>query len=118
MAAAEETRAEGPTTSMDSNADGIPGVKTPGPKLRLEFTCECDDCKKLKESERRVIKHISKKSYEEGVVLVYCDSDSMHLIADNLCWFGDEPSNIETILAEKQQATVSQLQKDGLVDIV
>jgi LSD1 subclass zinc finger protein len=41
-------------------------------------------------------------SYERGVVIVRCAKcASLHLIADNLKWFGEDASNVETILAEK-----------------
>ena len=44
----------------------------------------------------------SRKSYEEGVVLIRCENcDSLHLIADNLGWFEDESVNIEQIMARK-----------------
>jgi protein import protein ZIM17 len=44
---------------------------------------------------------ISKKSYDNGIVVVRCDCcDKQHLIADNLGWFGPH-KNIEEILAER-----------------
>jgi protein import protein ZIM17 len=45
---------------------------------------------------------MSKKSYEQGVVLITCDGcKKRHLIADNLGWFGPGRENIETILREQ-----------------
>jgi protein import protein ZIM17 len=44
----------------------------------------------------------SKDSYTKGVVLIRCEGcDNLHLIADNLGWFKDSKSNIETIMKEK-----------------
>ena len=97
-------------------SEAVPGVKTPGAKLRLEFTCTSSECELNDEKDRRVIKNISKKSYEQGVVLVYCPCDNLHLIADNLCWFGDEPSNIESII-EQKTAEIDKLKAEGLLEI-
>jgi hypothetical protein len=96
----------------------VPGVKTPGPKLRLEFTCTYGGCELPAgdEAGKRVVKTISKNSYETGVVLVYCPCDKMHMIADNLCWFDDEPSNIETIMTAREEE-VAALCKEGIMDI-
>ena len=47
-------------------------------------------------------KSMSKRSYEQGVVLITCDGcKNRHLIADNLGWFGEEGANVESILQEK-----------------
>lgn len=47
---------------------------------------------------------MSKKSYQEGVVLIRCDGcDNLHLIADNLGWFEDKKINIVEILKRKEE---------------
>ena len=44
----------------------------------------------------------SKDSYTKGVVLVRCEGcDNLHLVADNLGWFEDGATNVETILKEQ-----------------
>ncbi|RUS92235.1 hypothetical protein EGW08_000088, partial [Elysia chlorotica] len=65
------------------------------PKMGIIFKCKiCGD---------RNAQSFSKKSYEEGVVIVKCNNcNNNHLIADNLGWFQDvEGRNIEEILASK-----------------
>lgn len=82
----------------------IKKLKTGGYSL-LGFTCthKSEDFKCLQSDEnRRSFKTISKKSYSEGVVLVKCKCEKLHLIADNLGWFGDEP-NIEEIMKNKNE---------------
>lgn len=82
----------------------IDKIKT-GDYSLLSFTCthksKTNDftCNKTEE-ERRSVKAISKQAYKEGVVLVKCDCEKLHLIADNLGWFGEE-KNIEEILKTK-----------------
>jgi hypothetical protein len=36
-----------------------------------------------------------------GIVLVKCDCKKLHLIADNLDWFGSGKTNIEDILSSR-----------------
>ena len=47
-------------------------------------------------------KFFTKSAYHRGVVLIRCDGcANVHLIADNLKWFGDENVNVESIMKEK-----------------
>ncbi len=49
--------------------------------------------------ETRQNRSFSKSAYHEGVVIVRCEScDNLHLIADNLKWFDDKPSNVEDFM--------------------
>lgn len=77
--------------------------------MALAFSCgRCD---------ARVAKSFSKQAYEQGVVIITCPGcGGRHLIADNLGWFGDKASNIETILKERGDE-VTRLQADGDLDI-
>jgi protein import protein ZIM17 len=44
---------------------------------------------------------MSKASYTKGVVLVRCPGcENLHLMADNLGWFG-KPGSVESFLAER-----------------
>ena len=74
----------------------VGGVKTPGPKMSMTFTCTV--------CETRSTKIFHRHSYERGTVIVTCPGcKSHHLVADNLGWFldGPEGTNIEDILASK-----------------
>jgi len=93
--------------------DDFPGVRTPGPKMLLRFTCTHEPC----DEKYTITRIISKRSYDSGIVLVRCPCrlEKQHLIADNLGWFGDK-SNIETIMAEKGEEVARAL-NDGLMYI-
>ncbi|PNW80911.1 hypothetical protein CHLRE_07g334851v5 [Chlamydomonas reinhardtii] len=54
------------------------------PRIMMVFTCtKCDT---------RSTKAFSKQSYQNGVVLVRCPGcQKLHLVADHLGWFGEEP---------------------------
>jgi mitochondrial protein import protein ZIM17 len=75
----------------------LPGIKHHQSGLYAMFFT-CNKCS------NRSGKTFSKDSYEKGVVLIRCDGCSnLHLVADNLGWFRDEPVNIETILKSKNE---------------
>mmetsp|Transcript_1816 Transcript_1816/g.2336 ORF Transcript_1816/g.2336 Transcript_1816/m.2336 type:complete len:224 (+) Transcript_1816:178-849(+) len=71
-----------------------------GEKMVIGFTCTYAGACHTQEEARRQYKIISKKSYYEGVCLVKCPCEKLHLIADNLGWFGED-RNIEEILAKR-----------------
>jgi len=84
-----------------------------GPTLAIQFACTYQGCDlEDDDAKRTVSKLISKRSYEQGIVLVKCPCEKLHLIADNLGWFGDE-KNIEEIL----QARGDEVQRLDLNDI-
>lgn len=65
----------------------------------IMFACKKCDTKQSK--------FFTKKAYHQGVVLIRCDGCSaFHLIADNLEWFGDEPTNIEKIMKEQNEELI------------
>ncbi|GIL44329.1 hypothetical protein Vafri_1836 [Volvox africanus] len=61
------------------------------PRLMMVFTCS--------KCETRSTKSFSKQSYTRGVVLVRCPGcHRLHLIADHLRWFGEEPFMLHEFL--------------------
>lgn len=96
----------------------VEGAKHGGPKFLIQFTCDADVslCSQNDDSSRKTVKVISKKAYEEGICLVKCPCEKLHLIADNLGWFGDEKSNVETIMAEKGES-VRRLAADEMISV-
>mmetsp|Transcript_17824 Transcript_17824/g.53798 ORF Transcript_17824/g.53798 Transcript_17824/m.53798 type:complete len:168 (+) Transcript_17824:214-717(+) len=96
------TTTESPNVDRGDGWDtsAAPGVRTQGEKMLLRFTCTHDPCDASGE-DRVTIKTISKNSYENGVVVVKCRCEQLHLIADNLGWFGGGKTNIEDILHQR-----------------
>ena len=61
-------------------------------------------------------KMFTKKAYHHGIVVIKCDGcASMHLIADNLGWFGDK-KNIEDVMKLKNEE-VKKLQVGGFFSL-
>ncbi|KAJ1779592.1 hypothetical protein LPJ77_001244 [Coemansia sp. RSA 2523] len=77
-------------------------------RMLIGFTC--------KVCNHRQHKTMSKNSYQNGVVLIQCDScKNRHLIADNLGWFRDKNVNVEDLMQEKGEQ-VRQLKSMDLLD--
>lgn len=79
----------------------------------LQFTCTSSDCEQDSEQDRVVQKFISTKAYEQGVVLVRCNCDKLHLVADRLGWFQDGGTTIQD-LAERKGIDI----KTGVINVV
>mmetsp|Transcript_427 Transcript_427/g.511 ORF Transcript_427/g.511 Transcript_427/m.511 type:complete len:192 (-) Transcript_427:640-1215(-) len=116
----EESNHKGPTLNDLSEAEResvtrlLKKVKS-GEKMIIGFTCSYAGPCETPDDERRQHKIISKKSYYEGVCLVKCPCEKLHLIADNLGWFGDD-RNIEEILSQRGES-VQRLSVEGKFDI-
>lgn len=93
----------------------VDGVRLPGPKFLLRFTCTHKACERA-EPARISSKIISQKSYNEGIVLVRCNCDKLHLISDKLGWFGDS-TDIEQILAVKGESVVRKMVHNDTLDV-
>jgi mitochondrial protein import protein ZIM17 len=61
--------------------------------MAIVFTCtKCDT---------RSAKTFSRQSYENGIVLIRCPGcKNLHLVADNLGWFGEDKFKIEDLASE------------------
>ncbi|KZP01903.1 zf-DNL-domain-containing protein, partial [Calocera viscosa TUFC12733] len=72
------------------------------PRLSLTFTCTAPGCNGHRSSHT-----FTKRSYDQGVVLVECpECHNRHLIADHLGWFSDgtdggKNKTLEQIMAAK-----------------
>ena len=110
----EEPKEEGTLLSPLGESSSLGRI---APTMMIAFTCNVCG---LRQS-----KSMSKKSYEEGVVLITCDGcKNRHLIADNLGWFGNPGANVESILQEKgidvrkfQEEGELQLTEEDLADL-
>jgi len=102
-------------TVSDADAPGpditasVPGVRTPGPKMLLRFTCTYEAC----EEKPTITRIISKRSFEQGLVLVRCPScQKQHLIADHLGWVSEKGTTIETMLEARGEEVRRALRED------
>ncbi|KAJ7975047.1 DNL-type zinc finger protein [Quillaja saponaria] len=96
-----------PTDSEDKSAVKFSANSNLRPSSRHDlamiFTC--------KVCETRSVKTVCRESYEKGVVVVRCGGcDNLHLMADNLGWFG-KPGSVEDFLAARGEEV-----KKGSVD--
>lgn len=97
--------------SIDSEILGVKARNPEHGQLVLMFTCTVCDT--------RSTRSFTKKAYNEGVVLLRCSKcDNLHLIADNLGWFNDEPTNIETIMEEKGEKVLKIQDREEINDLL
>eukprot|EP01017_Pseudomicrothorax_dubius_P008015 TRINITY_DN1259_c0_g1_i19.p1 TRINITY_DN1259_c0_g1~~TRINITY_DN1259_c0_g1_i19.p1 ORF type:complete len:199 (+),score=40.25 TRINITY_DN1259_c0_g1_i19:19-615(+) len=55
----------------------------------------------------KMVRTFSKQAYHTGVVLLRCEGcEKVHLIADNLGWFEDNPVNVEDLLKRKGEKVI------------
>ena len=89
------------------NAGELGGTASESKLAKMGIVFTCTNC------EARVARTFTRRSYEKGVVIVRveekdgCTSKKgscLHLIADNLGWFEDNPVNVETMLATRGES--------------
>jgi hypothetical protein len=78
------------------------------PHYKLTFTCTHAQCARSPSEPRSSTRLVSKTAYDQGVVLVRCECDKLHLIADRLGWFAEGGTDIEQILREKGEQVVKE----------
>eukprot|EP00198_Chlamydomonas_reinhardtii_P010820 XP_001700157.1 mitochondrial inner membrane peptidase [Chlamydomonas reinhardtii] len=76
----------------------------------MVFTCtKCDT---------RSTKAFSKQSYQNGVVLVRCPGcQKLHLVADHLGWFGEEPFVLHEHVAQLAAVAAAVSSDGGLFEL-
>jgi hypothetical protein len=88
----------------------VPGVKTPGDKLILMFTCRV--------CETRSAKKISKHSYEKGVVVCRCAGcNNLHLICDHIGIFEDPGWDINKFLQESEGKGMKYVNDQNIIEL-
>ena len=92
VAVGNETVDSYKTKGSISILDHLKGTKQSesGELYALMFRCgQCNT---------RAIRSFTKNAYHKGVVLVRCEGCSnIHLVADNLGWFEDNPTNLDNL---------------------
>eukprot|EP00190_Bangiopsis_sp_CCMP1999_P005502 CAMPEP_0198733412 /NCGR_PEP_ID=MMETSP1475-20131203/45636_1 /TAXON_ID= ORGANISM="Unidentified sp., Strain CCMP1999" /NCGR_SAMPLE_ID=MMETSP1475 /ASSEMBLY_ACC=CAM_ASM_001111 /LENGTH=169 /DNA_ID=CAMNT_0044496707 /DNA_START=72 /DNA_END=581 /DNA_ORIENTATION=+ len=81
-------------------------------KIGIAFTCtRCDT---------RMVKQISRKAYQDGVVIIQCSGCyGRHIIADNLGWYSELTNNKKNIeeLAEANGETVRRITDEKVFEM-
>ncbi|OLY85270.1 DNL-type zinc finger protein [Smittium mucronatum] len=98
--------------AVSNNGEAQPNTNsikmTMNDRFLIGFTC--------KVCNHRQYKTVSKRAYNDGVVLIKCDGcQNRHLFADNLGWFRDNKMTIEDIMKE-QGEVVKKSADEGLFD--
>lgn len=66
------------------------------------FSCVCSVCS------NKITKKFSKKAYNEGIVIIRCDScKNHHLVSDRLGWFGDSGENFDAFKLLNKEISIS-----------